>query len=152
EYRAVSEGAEHSVRHLHRQARLAAPADAGERHQPVLGDELGHVRDLRLSPNQRRSLRRERSTGGPHPSGGGELLRQCGIAELEKVLRVAKILEPMVPEAGEGKVSGQLATDEVGGRRGDEDLAAVGSVADALCEMDLIADVIAVAKESPTRV
>ena len=92
---AVGELLDRVGRELERQARLAAPAGAGERHQAMRANERPGLLELALASDERGRLDRQvRPIERPQR-------REVLVAELVQALRRAQVLEAMLAEVAQ---------------------------------------------------
>ncbi len=129
------------MRQLEGEARLADATRPGQGQQrrrlrdaPCLGQDL-------LATDERRQLARQVAGLGVDGADGRKGLWQAACRDLEEVLCLGEVLQPMLAEVGQADVGRQHAGDEVVGRARDEDLAAVADARDACRPVDVEPDV-----------
>ena len=130
--------------HLHRQARLAGPAGAGQRDEPVVGERLADALHFRLAPNETRQLDRK-TLGGKGVGGaqGREVVAQIRVAELNHPFGAGQVAQRVGAQVGECDVGWELVEDKRFRRTGEHGLTAVGQVAQSGGAVDGRADVVA---------
>ena len=115
---------------LHRQPRLTDTARAGQGHQPVFGQELAHVVDLRGATDETRQLHRKSVRCNViGPCKRRELDPQVGMAQLRHAFGAGQIAEPMGAQVGQPDVGRELIDDQIVRGARQHDLAAVRQIA-----------------------
>ena len=95
---AVGERGEQARRDLEGQACLAGAAGPGQGHEPRLSQELDHLAQLVLAPDEGGELGRQVVRPGIEAAQGGEVGRQARGADLEQALGAFEVLETVLAE------------------------------------------------------
>ena len=131
-------------RDLHRQTRLADAARAGQRHQPVVGEQPPHVDHLAPRPTKLVSCAgRCCATSGFRCAKRRELVAKVGVAQLHHPFRSGQIPQPVGAQIGQPGFGRESVDDQIAGRARQDRLAAVGQVAQPCGAVDRRADVVA---------
>ena len=131
-------------RDLDRQPGFAHPARTGQRHQPVLRQQLAHLGQLRVAANETGQLHRKML--GDNRFGYAqrrELVDQVGMAQLHHPLRAGQIAQRMGAQIGQPRVGGKPVDDQRFGRARQHGLAAVAQIAQPRGAVDGRAGVVA---------
>ena len=128
-----------------REAGLARPTRAGQRHEPVLAHERDELLDLTLAPDQ--ACQRLGQVAAPRVEGADrrEVGREPIDHELVEPFLAIEVLEPVVAEVAHIHSGGQGATRERLRLRRQQHLAAVRRRGDAGRPMDVEPDVVVAA-------
>ncbi len=130
---------------LQRQPRLADAADTGERHQPVLREQLRNVLDLALAADERRQ-------------GLGQVVRRCGeraqrreigaevrVLNLEDTLGTCEVAQAHFAQVAQRDPRGEPLLHERGHRLREQDLPAVGDAHESCRAIHRAAEIVVVA-------
>ena len=142
----------HTVTELRRDARrdlngetgLAGAAGTGQRHQPVVGQQLLHVSHLCAAAHETGELHRKMvgDNGRGYPQ-RRELVYKVGMAQLRHPFGVGQIAQPMGAQIGQPRVWREPLGDQFLGRAGEHGLPAMGEIAQPGGAVDRRADVVA---------
>lgn len=109
------------------EARLPAAARSGQRQEPDFRQQAFHLDQFHLSADERCELGREVVGHPVERLQRRERARQPGVGDLEDVLGAGQVPEPVAAEIDECRSVRQGVEDELGGRPGNDRLAAVGN-------------------------
>lgn len=92
----------HLGRDLDRQPRFAGPARAGQRHHPVIGQQLAQLCPLRVATHKTGQLHRKTSgRNGGRDSQGRELVDQIGVAQLHNSFWARQVTQRVGTQIGQ---------------------------------------------------
>ena len=130
-------------RGLEREPRLAAAAGPGDGEQPRVVEQRVELRELGLTPDERRELGRQVVGDAVGTEQWWELGRQVVVGQLEHLLRAAQVLEPVRAEVEPRHPVRQRVAGEVHALTRRDHLAAVGEGPEPRGADDRLARVVA---------
>jgi hypothetical protein len=138
---------EHVGGKLQREARLAAPARAGDRQDPSRSQEPAQVGELLGAADEACQLHREVVRQILERRQRRVAARHLRVPQLEDPFGPPEVLQPVQAEVGECRAAGRAVTDEVDGRARDEHLAADADRAQPSATNDRGSEVVALVAE-----